>query len=211
MLKFIVPLMIYSSVVSAECVNRTVIDRLTGNSGQELVSQYSRTSCGGSTQNFDAVTSTAANCRVLWIDGVKTLECKDANNNYSQINEAVGVESKFPTSTHPVIKRDYTHTNSIVGLAINAYKKFEHSLPSEIANLHNNAIKIALEHGQNGDVVKWSDPITRATGNIRVATTAINAQGLCRTLLVNINFKTQRTMQEVACFNATSNQWAYLE
>ncbi len=197
---------------AADCINRTVVDRISNPDGQEFITQQNRSVCGDRpNEYYEKIVPGRANCRDLWIDGVKTLECRDSTNAYKQIDDVIGIKSKMPISTQPDIKRDYSHNNSYIGVAINIYKKWTHSLPDEIATLHNNAVKIALEQGQNGDIIEWSDPRTRANGNIRVATTSVKSGLICRTLLININYKISRSSQETACLNADNTQWSYLE
>jgi surface antigen len=84
------------------------------------------------------------------------------------------------------------------------------SLPREDQRTHIQAILMALNNTQNGEIVEWSNPYTDNNGQVRVVYTFNTGAGFCRVFqtLLQINGDVLQ-YQETGCYLMGKNSWEF--
>jgi surface antigen len=84
------------------------------------------------------------------------------------------------------------------------------SLPAEDQRTHIQAIMMALNNLQNGEIAEWSNPYTNNNGLVRVVYTFNTGAGFCRVFqtLVQINGDVLQ-YQETGCYGMGKNSWEF--
>jgi surface antigen len=84
-------------------------------------------------------------------------------------------------------------------------------LSSEDRRMHTQAILVALNQTQNGEIVEWVGPVSGAGGQVRVVYTYNVGDGFCRVFQSHVvNNGDVSQYQQTACVHYNDQGWTFL-
>jgi len=111
----------------------------------------------------------------------------------------------------PLYQNELESTSSI-GVIFNVYRSLFSSLNKEDSLKHQQAVFIALNRLDNGEVTKWYSYDGYHTGQVSVMATVTKNGDMCRRIYSVITLKSdQRSFEEWACYKTNSNTWVFTD
>lgn len=120
--------------------------------------------------------------------------------------------NSFAQSWETPIFDNWRRTDSIVGFAYNITKYFSQRLKPEDQAMHSQSVYHALNNLENGEVVEWFNHRTDAQGKARIVYTYPGNGDICRRIHSWVRYGIdQKSFQDTACYNNTSNMWIFID
>lgn len=111
----------------------------------------------------------------------------------------------------PIYQQELSN-ETLNGLVYNSYRTLFNRLNKEDSTKHQQAVFLALNRLDNGEVATWYSNDGYHTGKVQVMYTAITNGELCRRIYSDIVLKsTRRTFEEWACYKTNTNTWNFAD
>lgn len=118
----------------------------------------------------------------------------------------------FAQSWDSPSREDYVRSDSIPALMYNLWNTFSNRINESDKQKHEDAVYYALEHLDNGELIKWYNPKTNSSGHVQIAVTWMNGGLSCRRIYGQIQTeKFNKPFTDTACYNPSTNTWRFLD
>lgn len=102
-------------------------------------------------------------------------------------------------------------SETLLGIVVTWLQQRQYYLKDEDLDRHSQSLYFALSNLDNGQEVKWHNSKNNTMGAVQVAYSYPTGGGFCRRLYNVINTSgRERTFEETACYNNTTNSWKFI-
>jgi len=100
---------------------------------------------------------------------------------------------------------------SALGIIVSWLQQRQYHLKREDLDRHSQSMYFALSNLDNGQEVKWFNNHNNTAGAVQVAYSYPTGGGHCRRLYSVVNTSgRERTFEDTACYNITTNSWKFV-
>jgi len=112
----------------------------------------------------------------------------------------------------PLYQNELSDNTTTPNIIFNVYRSIFSSLNKEDSLKHKQAVYLALNRLENGEVARWASNDGYHAGQASVMVTAMLSGRLCRRVYSVITLDTdQRSFEEWACYNNNTGTWNFTD